>query len=83
MATLKYHQRIGLVRLNNDQPLFAFAGIWTEFKGDRGTKWKPVTPPFLWVFEAASVRARGSLSLKARSWCPTPRHDRFLVPAER
>jgi putative SOS response-associated peptidase YedK len=24
--------------LNDDRPLAAFAGIWTEFKGDRGTK---------------------------------------------
>jgi hypothetical protein len=24
--------------LNDDRPLFAFAGIWTDFKGDRGTK---------------------------------------------
>ena len=31
--------------LNNDRPLFAFAGIWTEFKGDRGTKSKPVPGP--------------------------------------
>ena len=28
--------------LNDDRPPFAFAGIWTEFKGDRGTKAKPV-----------------------------------------
>ncbi len=28
--------------LNDDRPLTAFAGIWTEFKGDRGTKSKPV-----------------------------------------
>jgi hypothetical protein len=28
--------------LNESRPLFAFAGIWTEFKGDRGTKSKPV-----------------------------------------
>jgi putative SOS response-associated peptidase YedK len=28
--------------LNEDRPLFAFAGIWTEFRGDRGTKSKPV-----------------------------------------
>ena len=28
--------------LNDDQPLFALAGIWTEFKGDRGTKSKPI-----------------------------------------
>jgi hypothetical protein len=26
--------------LNDDRPLFAFGGIWTEFKGDRGTKSK-------------------------------------------
>jgi putative SOS response-associated peptidase YedK len=24
--------------LDDDRPLFAFAGIWTEFNGDRGTK---------------------------------------------
>ena len=24
--------------LNEDRPLFAFAGIWTEFKGDRGNQ---------------------------------------------
>jgi putative SOS response-associated peptidase YedK len=28
--------------LNDDQPLFAFAGMWTEFRGDRGTESKPV-----------------------------------------
>ena len=28
--------------LNDDRPLFAFAGIWTTFSGDRGTKSKPV-----------------------------------------
>jgi putative SOS response-associated peptidase YedK len=28
--------------LNEDRPLFGFAGIWTEFKGDRGTKSKPI-----------------------------------------
>ena len=27
--------------LNDDRPLFAFAGVWTEFRGDRGTKSKP------------------------------------------
>jgi putative SOS response-associated peptidase YedK len=26
---------------------FAFAGIWTEFKGDRGTKSKPIPGPHL------------------------------------
>jgi putative SOS response-associated peptidase YedK len=28
--------------LNDDRPLFAFAGIWTEFKGDRSTNSKPI-----------------------------------------
>jgi hypothetical protein len=30
-----------------NRPLFAFAGIWTEFKGDRGTKSKPIPGPHL------------------------------------
>jgi hypothetical protein len=30
-----------------DRPLFVFAGIWTEFKGDRGTKSKPIPGPHL------------------------------------
>jgi putative SOS response-associated peptidase YedK len=32
---------------NQDRPLFAFAGIWIEFKGERGTKSKPVPGPHL------------------------------------
>ena len=35
-----------LVRLEF-RPLFAFAGIWTEYKGDRGTKSKPIPGPHL------------------------------------
>jgi len=31
--------------INDDRPLTCFAGIWTEFKGDRGTKSKPVSGP--------------------------------------
>jgi putative SOS response-associated peptidase YedK len=31
--------------LNEQRPLFAFAGIWTTFNGDRGTKSKPVPGP--------------------------------------
>ena len=31
--------------LNEGRPLFAFAGMWTEFKGDRGTKSKPIPGP--------------------------------------
>jgi putative SOS response-associated peptidase YedK len=33
--------------LNDDRPLFAFAGIWTEFKGERGTKSQPIPGPHL------------------------------------
>jgi hypothetical protein len=29
-------------RRNDDRASFAFAGIWTEFKGNRGTKSKPI-----------------------------------------
>jgi putative SOS response-associated peptidase YedK len=32
---------------NDDRPLIAFAGIWAEFKGDRGTKSKPIPGPHL------------------------------------
>jgi hypothetical protein len=28
--------------LDDDRPLFTFAGVWTTFNGDRGTKSKPV-----------------------------------------
>jgi putative SOS response-associated peptidase YedK len=31
--------------INDNQPLTCFAGIWTEFKGDRGTKSKPIPGP--------------------------------------
>jgi putative SOS response-associated peptidase YedK len=33
--------------LDESRPLFAFAGIWTSFKGERGTKAKPVPGPHL------------------------------------
>ena len=29
----------------DDRPLAAFAGIWTTFNGDRGTKSKPIPGP--------------------------------------
>jgi putative SOS response-associated peptidase YedK len=32
---------------HDDRPLFAFAGIWTEFRGDRGTKSMPIPGPHL------------------------------------
>lgn len=33
--------------LGDDRPLVAFAGIWTTFHGDRGTKSKPIAGPHL------------------------------------
>jgi len=33
--------------LNEERPQFPFAGIWTEFRGDRGTKSKPIPGPHL------------------------------------
>jgi putative SOS response-associated peptidase YedK len=33
------------LRLNEDRPLFAFAGMWTIFNGDRGTKSRPIPGP--------------------------------------
>jgi putative SOS response-associated peptidase YedK len=42
----------------DDRPLTAFAGIWTEFKGDRGTKSKPIPGPHLvYGFLATSPNA--------------------------
>jgi hypothetical protein len=33
--------------LNDARPVCAFAGIWTEFTGDRGTRSKPISGPHL------------------------------------
>jgi putative SOS response-associated peptidase YedK len=33
--------------LNDDRPLFALGWLWGEFKGDRGTKSKPIPCPHL------------------------------------
>jgi putative SOS response-associated peptidase YedK len=33
--------------LNEDRPLFAFGGLWAEYKGDRGIKSKPIPGPHL------------------------------------
>jgi putative SOS response-associated peptidase YedK len=45
-VSLEPSPRVGFA-LNDDRPLIAFAGIWTEFKGDRGTKSKPIPGPHL------------------------------------
>ena len=52
--------------LNDDRPLFAFAGMWTEFKGDRGTKSKPIPGPHLvYGFLTTGLRAPCALLLEA------------------
>jgi hypothetical protein len=33
--------------LNEGRPLFAFAGVWSKFKGNCGTKSKPIPGPHL------------------------------------
>jgi putative SOS response-associated peptidase YedK len=44
--------------LNDDRPLAAFAGIWTTFNGDRGTKSKPIPGPHqVYGFLTASPNA--------------------------
>jgi len=42
-----YGDRVVWFALNDDRPLFALGGIWTEFSGDRGTKSKPIPGPHL------------------------------------
>jgi hypothetical protein len=49
--------------LNDGRPLFAFAGIWTEYRGDRGTKSKPIPGPHL-------VYGLGTPEAGARSMTP-------------
>jgi putative SOS response-associated peptidase YedK len=44
--------------LDDDRPLFALAGIWTEYTGDRGTKSKPIPGPHnVYGFLTASPNA--------------------------
>jgi putative SOS response-associated peptidase YedK len=43
--------------INVDRPLTCFAGIWAEFKGDRGTKSKPLPPHNIYGFLTTSPNA--------------------------
>ena len=54
--------------LNDDRPLTAFAGMWTEFKGDRGTKSKPIPGPHL-VYVFSRRRRTRWLSRSIRRPC--------------
>jgi putative SOS response-associated peptidase YedK len=43
---------------NEDRPLFSFAGIWTEYRGDRRTKSKPIPGPhFVYGFLTTAPNA--------------------------
>ena len=46
--------------INDNRPLTCFAGIWTEFKGERGTKSKidPGPAPSLWLSHHPAERRR-------------------------
>src|SRR5712672_1713492 len=46
--------------LNDERPPFAFGGLWTEFKGDRGTKSKPIpgAASGLWLPDYGAQRGR-------------------------
>jgi hypothetical protein len=45
--------------LDDARPLFAFAGIWTEFRGDRGTnQTSPRPSPCVWLPNHVTERRR-------------------------
>jgi putative SOS response-associated peptidase YedK len=52
--------------LSEDRPLFAFAGIWTTFNGDRCTKSKPI--PALTSSMVFSRRHPTRLSSRSTPW---------------
>jgi putative SOS response-associated peptidase YedK len=70
----------------DDRPLSAFAGIWTEFKGDRGTKSKPIPGPHLVCgFLTTSPNAVGRQGRQGGGTTNTRSSDRESVwpfPAE-
>jgi putative SOS response-associated peptidase YedK len=53
--------------IDPSRPLFAFAGIWTEFRGDRGTKFEADPGPTqrLWLPDDGAERGRRTDSSKA------------------
>jgi hypothetical protein len=50
-----------MAHLARDHSLFAFAGIWTPFNGDRGTKSKPVHPKAMLMVRRATAAFRARL----------------------
>ena len=74
--------------LNEDRPLFAFAGIWTEFKGDRGTKSKPIPGPhlvyaFLTTAPNSVVEPIHPKAIRAMSWSTPARSTTALIRHQR
>jgi len=62
--------------LNDDRPLTAFAGIWTEFKGDQGMKSKPLPGPHLayaWLPDHRAERQLSSRSILSNAGDPDDR----------
>jgi hypothetical protein len=51
--------------LNDDRPPFAFAGIWTEFKGDRGRGTRATAPA--WCSKTFAMR-RGVIGMPCVSF---------------
>ena len=58
--------------LNEDRPLFAFAGIWTTFNGNRGTKSKLIPGAAIMPYVAAGARCR----CLPTAWRCSPRRRR-------
>jgi hypothetical protein len=52
--------------LDDGRPLFTFAGIWMEFKGDRGTTSKPIPGPNLVYRFLRSRRTRNDSAIEIR-----------------
>ncbi len=66
----------GLVRAEHARPLAAFAGIWTEFKGDQGMKSKPLPGPHLvyaWLPDHRAERQLSSRSILSNAGDPDDR----------
>ena len=73
----------GLVRIKRGTAVFAFDGIWTEFKGDRGTKSKPIPGPHLvYGFLTTSPNAVVEpIHPKAMPVIPTTNEERDVLDA--
>jgi putative SOS response-associated peptidase YedK len=62
--------------LNDDRPLFAFAGIWTMFNGDRGTKVEADTWAASGVRLSDDIAERGGRANPSQGHAGDPDHRR-------